>query len=180
MQDRKSWAVKDEALLGDLLALMEVTDEEKQLLAALQSQADTAAVELTESFYERLLKYENTAEFLDGKVEYLRGKLHSWFVNLFSGEYGQEYVQQRIRIGEVHVQIGLPVRYPLAMMDVMMFYAEKVANQSDNPEAAVEAARKILSLDIAIFNQAYENAQLRHLSEMVGNERLARRLLTES
>jgi hypothetical protein len=36
-----------------------------------------------------------------------------------------------------------------------------------------------LALDIAVFNQAYEDTQLKHLAEMVGNERLARRLLTQ-
>lgn len=37
----------------------------------------------------------------------------------------------------------------------------------------------MLALDVAIFNQAYEDYQLRHLAELVGGERLARRLLTE-
>ena len=46
------------------------------------------------------------------------------------------------------------------------------------PDAAVAAFRKALARDIAIFNQAYENNQLQHLAEMVGGERLARRLLT--
>jgi hypothetical protein len=44
---------------------------------------------------------------------------------------------------------------------------------------AASAFRKLATLDIAIFNQAYENTQLAHLAEMVGNERLARRLLTQ-
>jgi len=80
--------------------------------------------------------------------------------------------------GRVHVRIGLPVRYPLAMLDVVMKFGEQVARQSTHPEAAVAAFRKVLALDIGIFNQAYENNQLLHLAEMVGGERLARRLLT--
>jgi hypothetical protein len=37
-----------------------------------------------------------------------------------------------------------------------------------------------MSLDIAVFNQAYEDRQLEHLADLVGGERLARRLLTGS
>jgi hypothetical protein len=54
-----------------------------------------------------------------------------------------------------------------------------VAKSSD-PETAKEAFRKVMSLDIAVFNQAYEDRQLEHLADLVGGERLARRLLTGS
>ena len=101
-----------------------------------------------------------------------------WFVELFGGTYGQEYVAQRLKIGHVHVEIGLPVRYPLSMIDVIMQHGENVTEQSSDPETAKEAFQKVLSLDIAVFNQAYEDRQLEHLAKMVGGERLARRLLT--
>jgi hypothetical protein len=175
MADRKSWDIKDEAILDDLVALMGLTDEEKRAVAACKDRAEARAGSMIDAFYERLLAHETTAEFLEGMVEHLRSTLKSWFVALFSGEYGQEYVRSRLAIGKTHVRIGLPVRYPLAMMDILMEYGEKIAIEQD--ETAVRAFRKLAALDIAIFNQAYENAQLSHLSELVGNERLARRLL---
>jgi hypothetical protein len=66
------------------------------------------------------------------------------------------------------------------MMDVILDFGLKVANQSSNPDRAKQAFRKLLALDMAIFNQSYEDVQLKHLAETVGNERLARRLLTGS
>ncbi|PMP83730.1 MAG: Globin-coupled histidine kinase, partial [Roseiflexus castenholzii] len=47
-----------------------------------------------------------------------------------------------------------------------------------HPDAAATAVRKVLALDVAVFNQAYEDRQIQALAEMVGNERLARRLLS--
>jgi hypothetical protein len=180
MTDRKSWEVKDEAILGDLVALMGLTDAEKSLVAGVKAQAAAAAPQLVEAFYDRLLAHPPTAEYLEGDmVEHLRPRLNDWFVQLFSGNYDQAYVRSRLTIGQIHVRIGLPVRYPLAMMDVMLKFGEDVAAQSGQPDAAKTAFRKLLALDIAIFNQAYEDSQLKHLSEMVGNERLARRLLTQ-
>jgi hypothetical protein len=126
-----------------------------------------------------LLSHENTAEYLDGKVDHLRTTLENWFVQLFSGRYDADYVRGRLQIGKTHVRIGLPVRYPLAMLDMLIEFGERVAAQCADSELVARAFRKVAALDIAIFNQAYENTQLDHLSEMVGNERLARRLLTQ-
>ncbi len=179
MEDRKSWNIKDEAILDDLVNLMDVTAEEKNALATVKEQAQALAPELVDAFYKRILAHPNTAEYVAGMVDHLRNTLQDWFVQLFSGEYGPEYVQSRLAIGKTHVRIGLPVRYPLAMMDVLIEYGEKVAVHSPQPDLATTAFRKLAALDIAIFNQAYENTQLQHLAEMVGNERLARRLLTQ-
>lgn len=179
MEDRKSWTIKDEAILTDLVALMGLSDGEKKALGGAKGQAATMAPQMVEAFYVRLLHHENTAEYLTGMVEHLRGTLENWFLELFSGEYGKDYVNSRLTIGKTHVRIGLPVRYPLAMMDLLMEYGEKVAAASPNSEVTAKAFRKLAALDIAIFNQAYENTQLDHLAEMVGNERLARRLLAK-
>jgi hypothetical protein len=179
MEDRKSWNVKDEAILDDLVNLMGVTAAEKSALATVKEQALALAPELVDAFYKRILAHPNTAEYVAGMVDHLRNTLQDWFVQLFSGEYGPEYVQSRLAIGKTHVRIGLPVRYPLAMMDVLIEHGEKVAAQSPQPDLTITAFRKLAALDIAIFNQAYENTQLQHLAEMVGNERLARRLLTQ-
>lgn len=179
MEDRQSWTVKDEAILDDLVALMGLTEAEKRAMAGAKSQAAALGSQLVDAFYTRLLNHENTAEYLAGMVEHLRGTLINWFLELFSGTYGKEYAQSRLTIGKTHVRIGLPVRYPLAMMDVLMEFGEKVAAASPNPELTAKAFRKLAALDIAIFNQAYENTQLAHLAELVGNERLAHRLLAK-
>jgi hypothetical protein len=181
MHDRQSWAIKDDLILDDLTALMNLIDQEKSLLGDLKGEAESRVDRLGEVFYKRLLAHPPTAEyFLDDKmVDHVRSKLQDWFIQLFQGDYNNDYVKSRLVIGEVHVRIGLPVRYPLAMMDVMLKFGEEVTNQSPRPDQAKLAFHKLLALDIAIFNQSYEDNQLRRLAEMVGNERLARRLLTQ-
>lgn len=178
MQDRKSWSIKDEAILDDLIALINLSDEEKESLKSLKEQAESVAPSLSKAFYGRLQDYELTAEYVEGQIELRRKILQTWFVQLFEGTYDEVYVKSRLRIGYTHVQIGLPVRYALATMDLVLEAGYQVAVQSDNPELAKRAFRKIFSIDTAIFNQAYEDAQLKHLAEMLGNERLARRILT--
>jgi hypothetical protein len=178
-QDRKSWQVKDTAVVDELITLMQLSDAEAALLGNLHDAARTTSPQMTEAFYERLFAHEHTREYFEGKsMERLHSMVGDWFVDLFGGQYDQNYARKRMVIGEIHVKIGLPVRYPLAMLDVIMPFGEAVARQSDQPEAAVIAFRKVFALDVAIFNQAYEDNQLKHLSELVGGERLARLLLS--
>lgn len=179
MSDRRtSWDVKGEAVLTELLTLIGLSEAECGLLGALGAAACAEAPRLTEAFYARLLAHANTAEYLQhAPMERLHGMVAQWFTELFSGVYDSAYVRRRLKIGAVHVQIGLPVRYPLAMLDVVLPAGEAVARQSPAPEQALAAFRKLLALDVAVFNQAYEDNQLAHLSDLVGGERLARRLL---
>jgi len=177
--ERKSWAIKDEAILDDLMTLIDLTAGEKEILANLQGQARAIAASLSEAFYQRLLAHPLTAEYVTGQIEARKETLETWFIELFSGDYGYEYVQRRLKIGQTHVRIGLPIRYPLAMMDIILDFGIGVIAESPQPEQAAQAFRKLLALDMAIFNQAYEDTQLKHLTEAMGNERLARRLLTQ-
>lgn len=177
--NRISWQIKDEAVLKELVTLMNLTAEETALLGTMESIARDAAPHMTKAFYDRLLKHDNTAEYLQGvSMDRLHSMVAQWFIDLFSGKYDEDYAQRRMGIGKIHVRIGLPVRYPLAMLDVVMPFGESIAQRSAHPAAAIVAFRKVLALDVAIFNQAYENNQLQHLSDLVGGERLARRLLT--
>lgn len=180
-QDRASWNVKGEAILAELVALMALTKQEAALLATLHSAATDAGPALLDAFYGRLLAHTHTAEYLqNAAMDRLHGAVSSWFTDIFSGTYDEAYARKRLKIGQVHVQIGLPVRYPLAMIDVIMPFGEQIAKQSAQPSQAVAAFRKVLALDIAIFNQAYEDNQLKHLADLVGGERLARLLLSGS
>jgi hypothetical protein len=176
---RKSWSVPSEDVHEELAEMVALEREERALLADLQNAAAQQTEALTDDFYDRLLDHEETAEYFEGEdMDERHAMIAEWFVDLFSGEYGEEYVSQRLRIGHVHVEIGLPVRYPLSMIDVIMQHGEKVTQKSSSPEAAKSAFQKVVSLDVAVFNQAYEDRQLSHLAKLVGGERLARRLLT--
>jgi hypothetical protein len=174
--DRASWSVKDDAVVSELVSMMNLSAAEASSLAALKDKAAAGAPAMVKDFYDRLFSHQNTAEYLQGaSMDRLHSMVTEWFLDLFSGSYDASYAQKRIVIGKIHVKIGLPVRYPLSMLDVIMSHGEKLLAGSD--DTAHTAFRKVLALDIAIFNQAYEDNQLHHLAELVGGERLARRLL---
>lgn len=174
---RKSWDIKGPDVVAELLSWVDLSDEERNLLASLHDDAVAASGAFALDFVGRVVHGDNTAEFAEPyPAEAIIGALAGWFADLFKGVYDEEYAQSRIRIGQVHVRLGLPVRYPIAMFDIVAVHGEALA-QKAGPKA-VEAFRKTLALDFAAFTQAYEENQLHHLSVTLGNERLARRLLT--
>ncbi len=178
--DRQSWQVKDVDLLSELITLLDLTRDERAALAALAPHARAVAPALSAAFYQRLLHHDTTAEYFGGRdadVSNRHSTLRDWFVDLFSGTYDADYAAKRLAIGQRHVEVGIPVRYPIAMIDLVLETGTQVTAHSDQPAVAKTALEKLLSLDIAIFTQAYEDTQLKHLSELVGGERLARRLL---
>ena len=178
VDNRKAWDLNNTAAVAELMDLIGLNTEQRKLLGTLHDKAEAAAPQVVDAFYERLLSHENTAEFLAAvSVDHLRGMVTQWFTDLFSGTYDDEYTHKRLKIGQVHVRIGLPVRYPLIMLDMISQAGEEVARSSDDPQQAVTAFKKILALDIAIFNHSYESFPLQQLADMVGNVRLARRLL---
>ena len=177
--DRKSWSIKDESVCEELVKLMKVDAGECALLQALQDEAKAQAESMEKDFHGRIFESEATKEFFDN-VDFHRvaEAVKAWFIDIFSGKYDAGYARKRLEIGNTHVRIGLPVRYPLAMLDIVGNYGEAISKKSSDPDKALAAFRKVLALDVAVFNQAYEDNQLKHLAELVGGERLARRLLT--
>ncbi|NTW00642.1 MAG: Globin-coupled histidine kinase [Oscillochloris sp.] len=178
LKNHTSWQIKGAAVLDELITLMNLSTEEAQLLGALEGAAAARGPQMAEEFYGRLGVHANAVEFIEGvPMAGLYKTIIEWFTQLFGGSYDAAYAARRLRIGEVHVKIGLPVRYPLAMLDVVLPHGVAVASISPSPAAAQRAFFKVLALDAAIFNQAYEDNQLSHLVDLVGGELLARRLL---
>lgn len=176
--ERACWQVVDAQIHEELSQMLSLDEAERQALVALKPAAEAESKRFADSFYGRLMAHPNTAEFFEGvDLEARHQTISQWFAALFSGQYDADYVERRLRIGVVHVRIGLPVRYPLAMMDLVMQHAEAVATTAADPNLAKSAVHKVIALDVAVFNQAYEHEQLKHLSTLVGSERLARRLL---
>ncbi|VVM04734.1 partial Globin-coupled histidine kinase, partial [Methylacidimicrobium cyclopophantes] len=161
MEARAAWNIRGEEILTELEKLLTLTLEERAILPPLEVEARAELPAFLEEFYGRILGHPQTREYFqdEATIERVRGEIGQWFVTLFSGPYDAAYLERRLRIGEIHVRIGLPVRYPLAMFDILLRHGERVAENSSDPEMAKSAFRKVLALDIALFTQAYENRQ---------------------
>ena len=180
MNSQKSWEVKEKTILDDLIHLIDLTPAEVQMLVNLQEQAQAIAPALSEAFYRRLMHDPFTVEYLGSQIDARKKTLEMWFAELFSGKYDQDYVQRRLSAGQSDESMSLSIRYPLVMIDLILEHAVKVTAESAQPDQAMRAFRKLLALDVAIFDQAYEDVRLKHLAATLGNERSAHQVSLNS
>ncbi len=93
----------------------ELTEEDVALLKEVQPIVTAHLDELVEAFYSHLLRFEETKKILkdEDTVTRLKEAQKRYLTSLFSGDYGPEYAESRMHIGEIHYKIGLGIKWYL-------------------------------------------------------------------
>ena len=132
--------------------------------------------EITDTFYAELANDEVASAIVSGRIEQLKVTHKQWMSELFDGEYGDAYFDQRYKIGEVHVKAKIE---PYFVEVITSFLRRKFAEVlKDNPKA-LEAALTILDLDAIIIIGAYHEDRMKRMSEVTGmNQSLLERLMS--
>lgn len=136
---------------------LEFSQDDERRLVQLQPLAEKYADDVIEELYTHLLRFDETRKFLQdplvlGRVKALQKE---YFLRLTRGDYGAEYVRNRVQVGVVHERIGLDHKWYLGayrryLHSVMMRLLEE---HKDRPRLAVEAflsLSKLMYLDIGI------------------------------
>jgi PAS domain S-box-containing protein len=120
---------------------------------------------IAQAFYDRIREHDDAhAVFRDeAQVDRLTRSLEAWMRQVFVGAYDGRYFERIERIGEVHVEIGLPERYmPLAMTLVRLALAGHLAAGPD-AEATTASLHKALDAHLTVMLTAYA----KHLQQRI-------------
>lgn len=128
---------------------------------------------ITDGFYETLARYPATAKLIEGRVDALKATHHRYLAELFAGDYGEAYFQSRIRVGVVHVRIGLDPYFVEAVMSYLRTQGVLAIREELGQDSGshVAAYIKILDLDMLIINLAYGDERLNRLTRFTGMSR---------
>lgn len=129
---------------------------------------------ITDAFYDVLGTFDETKALVEGRVEALKRTHARWMSELFQGEYGETYFQNRMQIGMVHVKVGLPPWYVEGVMSLIRAKGyEAIAASLGAAEAGplYESLLKLLDLDLMIINLAYAEERLDRVSAFTGMSR---------
>lgn len=133
---------------------------------------------ITDAFYGILGNFPATAAQIEGRIDALKATHARWMGELFAGDYGEAYFNNRLRIGQAHVRIGLDPQYVEGVMSILRAAGLEaiMADVSDPTEAKTkyESLLKILDLDLVIINLAYGEERLDRVSSFTG---MSRRLI---
>ncbi|GAO37372.1 diguanylate cyclase [Sulfuricella sp. T08] len=77
-------------------------------LRAIHDQLESQRSDFTAAFYDYFLSFDELRALLPGEtIERLKKTQSAYFSSLTAGEYGEDYVHDRLRVGVVHQMIGL-------------------------------------------------------------------------
>jgi signal transduction histidine kinase len=153
-------------------------EEDAGLVAALGPLVEPFFPALVNDFYAEIQKHPDALKVITGgleQIERLKGTLTIWLRDLFSGRYDRDYVSRRWRVGWRHVEIGLDQVYTnvaLSRLRSGLMRATHEGWQGDLPtlRETVRAVNKLLDLDLAIIEDAY---QAEYSERLQRSERLA-------
>ncbi len=138
------------------------SEGDEAILRELHIIARTYADEVMEELYAHWLKFEELKTFFtDASVlERVKKLQKQYFVRLTSGNYGVEYMEDRLRIGTIHRRIGLTPRWYMGAYATYMqivFPRILAAFEYDRNKAklAINALVKLISLDQELALVAY-------------------------
>lgn len=172
---QKTGAPPPLATLHEVQKFLSFDTEDAKNLRSLLPVVEKHGPGITDRFYERLGQNGDTAKHIAGRVDALKATHREWMRTLVGGDYGDEYLISRWRIGQVHVRVGLD---PFWVEAVMSFIRTEmltaIAKEVTSPEeAAIKYASfcKACDLDIIIINLSYSEDRLDRITDFTGMKR---------
>jgi diguanylate cyclase (GGDEF)-like protein/PAS domain S-box-containing protein len=155
----------NEAEIARRKAFLEFTAEDAALLRALHATLQTLAPDFANAFYDHLLAFEETRRFIPDTqfLDRLKRTQAAYFESLTAGDYGPEYIANRLRVGVVHQRIGLEPKWYLGAYSKYLgeLLPEIWQRLRKDPESFINAYRaliKVVLLDMGLAIDTYIQA----------------------
>jgi truncated hemoglobin YjbI len=167
---------------ASMRAFLGLGAEDGTRLAAFLPRVEHLLPEITERFYQLLLEQDNLGPLVAGRIDRLKQTHTQWLRGLFSGSYDQDYFQEQMRVGFVHVKVNLDSVWVDAVMSVLrreLHAAVLDAAGGDEEASAVYGSLiKVIDLSLMTINMAYNEHRMQLLHEVTGMpEALIERLI---
>lgn len=150
-------------------------DHEAALVARLAPHAETIVPRVADEFYDQILRDPEAVAVMVGGEEQLarqRVLLTEWLSRLLTGTFGREQFEASLRIGEVHVRVGLGQHQMLLGMQLIWQELHRllVALDFDDGAEIAKALHKRIMLDLTTMLESYKEC---YTNEVRSSERIA-------
>mgnify|MGYP002777857714 CR=1 FL=1 len=148
------------------------TDDDAVALKALAPVFATHGAKITDAFYAKLAKDPDQNKLIEGRVDQLKATHHRWMGELFAGDYGEAYFNNRWKIGMTHVRVGVRPWWVEAVTSFLRTEGlGAITADIADPALRISASQaliKILDIDLMIINLAYDAETVDRLSQFTG------------
>lgn len=143
-------------------AFLEFTEVDVTLLRDIHLRLETERHSFSEVFYEHLLRFSEIAPLIGDptKLEQLKQVQSAYFSQLSEGNYGESYVESRLRVGMIHQRVGLPPKWYIGayrkyLGEFMVIIFRILDGDVDKYFATYNALLKVVFLDISLALDTY-------------------------
>ncbi|RUM30582.1 MAG: hypothetical protein DSY32_02065 [Aquifex sp.] len=146
---------------------LNLTEKERNILKELSkkvSEKDFAS--LFKSFYEHLLKFEETRNILTKEgnlINRLKSKQIKYFRELLYADYDLNYAISRLKVGLIHEKLGVEIKYYVGAfskwLEAMLPIIQKYIPEEEVPYALVALFKAIL-FDVSLSIDAYHFSKI--------------------
>jgi PAS domain S-box-containing protein len=118
----------------------------------------------SDRFYTHLMSFPTLRGMLgDGAEARLRHVQASYFSSLTAGDYGEEYMRERLRVGATHQHIGLDPKWYIGayrkyLSELAGLLWRRLSGQPERYHAAMDAVLKIVCFDMGLALDTYAHA----------------------
>jgi rsbT co-antagonist protein RsbR len=138
-----------EAEIAARKAFLELGPADVEKLKSLRPLAQRYAGPVIEDLYKLFLAHEPTRAYFKAPSVLERVKLlqKEYFLGLTEGDYGREYVENRLKIGVVHERIQLTTKWYLgAYAYYLRAVAKRIFDENKDPAKALDLFQSLLKL----------------------------------
>lgn len=160
---------------AEMKTFLAFSDQDVANLSALSPLFAKHGAAITDRFYDVLGTFPSTAALVEGRIDMLKATHARWMGDLFCGTYDEGYLNGRLKIGQVHVKIGLDPMYVEAVMslirhDALAVMAREITDLGELV-SKYQSLLKVLDIDLMIINYAYAEERLDRLAGFTGMKR---------
>lgn len=163
------------AALKERKAYLDLTADDLQLLRDLGQQLpQLSSAPFLDNFYTHLQGFPAVVVLLarGAPLETLKAQQRQYLAQLWSGDYGEEYVRGRLHLGAVHQAIGLEPRWYIGayssylcnLIDVLC--TAECCSPAQRP-VAIRALLKVAFFDLSLVLETYFHAQTAQLQAIM-------------
>jgi diguanylate cyclase (GGDEF)-like protein/PAS domain S-box-containing protein len=167
-----NWDI-DGSDIAERKAFLELGAGDSERLGSLHALIEPAKNAFTEAFYGHILSFEPMRRLMpdDPSLAPLREAQSAYFSRLTAGDYGDEYVANRLRVGHVHQRIGLEPKWYIGayrkyLSGLMPLIWEKCGGDAPRFLESFDSLLKVVLFDMGLALDSYFQAEHKNLQEM--------------
>ncbi|MBC2769824.1 EAL domain-containing protein [Pusillimonas minor] len=153
-------------------AFLELTDEDALRLRRAHELLGKESKRFADAFYAHLSRFDAIKPLLegDGRLDRLKHVQGQYFNTLTAGDYGPDYVRDRLRVGLVHQHIGLEPTWYLGayrkyVAEMQKLLWQALGHEPDEYMKTCDALMKVVNFDIGLALDTYFHADTEEIRE---------------